>query len=49
MSDDKPKGDDKPKASSKPCPDCGGRGTIPWGTSDLKCSACDGKGTQSSG
>ena len=27
------------------CPDCGGRGTVSFGTEDMTCATCGGKGT----
>lgn len=26
------------------CPDCNGRGTISFGTEDMECATCNGKG-----
>lgn len=27
------------------CPNCSGRGWVPFATEEVKCSVCDGKGT----
>lgn len=28
-----------------PCPECGGRKTVAFGTSDVPCATCRGRGT----
>lgn len=28
-----------------PCPDCGGRKTVAFGTADVRCARCKGRGT----
>ena len=32
------------KKPKKPCPDCGGRGVVSFGTEDVPCATCDGTG-----
>lgn len=35
----------KSPSETKPCPVCDGRGVSSFGTVDIKCSRCKGKGT----
>lgn len=37
--------DKKEPAPTVLCPDCGGRKTVAFGTSEVRCGRCRGKGT----
>lgn len=32
-------------SSREQCPNCGGRGWVPFATEEVTCATCDGKGT----